>query len=352
MLDRIIGSYRLVRKIGQGGMGAVYEARHNTDGSRAAVKVLLRHSMDDPNAARRFFNEAKAISMVSHPSLVKIFEYGNCPTDDGSEGEAYIVMEYLDGETLRARLAKRYLGQTCLRLMRQLASGLSATHKKRIVHRDLKPDNIMLVADPAAAGGERAKILDFGIAKLLPESGAPDVSGESANLTLPESGVPGMVRNVKTRTGMPIGTPAYMSPEQCMGAGHVDGQTDVYSLGVLLFQMLAGALPFNAYATPELLYQHMTMPPPDLRTVAPHVTAETAGMVMRMLEKDRANRPTMAEVAVRLQDELPDYAQSRKSLPPFRMEVSGATHMSKIQGTPARALPVKPSVEAMAVTVD
>ena len=302
MLDRIIGSYRLVRKIGQGGMGAVYEARHNTDGSRAAVKVLLRHSMDDPNAARRFFNEAKAISMVSHPSLVKIFEYGNCPTDDGSEGEAYIVMEYLDGETLRARLAKRYLGQTCLRLMRQLASGLSATHKKRIVHRDLKPDNIMLVADPAAAGGERAKILDFGIAKLLPESGAPDVSGESANLTLPESGVPGMVRNVKTRTGMPIGTPAYMSPEQCRASAPPDEKTDVYSLGIIFYEMLYGEPPFTSDSAGEMYALQMFGTPPDLASRTPGVKVSLATLIHRMLDKKPAARPSMAELLKELEE--------------------------------------------------
>ncbi len=294
MLERIIGSYRLVRKIGQGGMGAVYEAQHTSDGSRAAVKVLLRHSLEDPNAARRFFNEAKAISMVSHPSLVKIFEYGNCPTDDGSEGEAYIVMEYLDGETLRARLAKRYVGQTCLRLMRQIASALSATHKRRIVHRDLKPDNIMLVADPTVAGGERVKILDFGIAKLLPEAGSPEAAGDGN--TLPEPAVPGMVRTVKTRTGMPIGTPAYMSPEQCRASAPPDEKTDVYSVAIIFYEMLYGEPPFHSDSAGEMYALQMFGTPPELASRAPGVNAQLAALIHRMLDKKPAARPSMDEL--------------------------------------------------------
>lgn len=299
MLDRIIGSYRLVRKIGQGGMGAVYEARHTVDGNRAAVKVLLRQSFDDPNAARRFFNEAKAISMVSHASLVKIFEYGNCPTEDGSEGEAYIVMEYLDGETLRARLAKRYMGQSCLRLMRQMASALAATHKKRIIHRDLKPDNVMLVADPTAAGGERVKILDFGIAKLLPETGAGEPGGDGN--TLPDMGVPGMVRNVKTRTGMPIGTPAYMSPEQCRASAVPDDKTDVYSIGIIFYEMLYGEPPFTSDSAGEMYALQMFGTPPDLASRTPGVNAQLAALIHRMLDKKSAARPNMAELLTELE---------------------------------------------------
>jgi len=272
--DRI-GSYKLCRKLGEGGMGVVFEAVHKEIERRVAIKVLRPEIAQNQQILHRLFNEARAVNLIEHPGSVQIHD---C-VSSAEGGMAYLVMEYLHGVTLGARLAEsggRLAECDVLRIAREISDLLSAAHRKRIVHRDLKPENIMLVPDPAAASGERVKVLDFGIAKL----------GETGTS--------------RTGTNLIMGTPRYMSPEQCMGAGHVDGQTDVYSLGVLLFQMLAGALPFNAYATPELLYQHMTMPPPDLRTVAPHVTAETAGMVMRMLEKDRANRPTMAEVAARL----------------------------------------------------
>ena len=294
MLDRTIGNYRLVRKIGQGGMGAVYEALHTSDGTRAAVKVLLRQTMDDPNAARRFFNEAKAISLVSHPSLVKIFEYGTCEADEDSEGEAYIVMEYIDGETLRARLAKRYVGGSSLRLMRQIGSALAATHKKRIVHRDLKPDNIMLVSDPTVDGGERVKILDFGIAKLLPEAGSPELAG-AVLTTNPDLGVQGAVRTVKTRTGMPIGTPAYMSPEQCRASAPPDEKTDVYSVGVIFFEMIYGEPPFTSDSAGEMYALQMFGTPPPLQARAPGVNPELAALINRMLDKKPAARPSMDE---------------------------------------------------------
>ncbi len=296
MLDRTISSYRMVRKIGQGGMGAVYEAKNTSDEARVAIKVLLRKTLDDPNASRRFFNEAKAISMVSHPCLVKIFEYGNCPTEDGSEGEAYIVMEYLDGETLRARLAKRYLGGSCLGLMRQMASALAATHKRRIVHRDLKPDNIMLVRDPSVAGGERVKILDFGIAKLLPEAGTPEAAADMSDSTQPDLGVPGMARTVKTRTGMPIGTPAYMSPEQCRASAPPDEKTDVYSIGVIFYEMLYGEPPFNSDSAGEMYALQMFGTPPPLDQRAPGVNPQLVALIHRMLDKKPSERPSMEDL--------------------------------------------------------
>src|SRR5262249_40065979 len=157
----------------------------------------------------------------------------------------YIVMEYVDGESLRARAEKRYLGASILEIMRQLASALAATHKKRIIHRDLKPDNIMLMRDDAVVGGERAKILDFGIAKLLPGEWEADDR-----------------RSVKTRTGALIGTPAYMSPEQCRAAGPPDEKTDVYSLGTIFFEMLYGEPPFMSESAGELYALHMFAPPP------------------------------------------------------------------------------------------
>ncbi|HNN94443.1 MAG TPA: serine/threonine-protein kinase, partial [Pseudomonadota bacterium] len=158
-----IGNYRVLRKLGQGGMGAVYEAVQEEIGRRAAIKVLLPDFAKDQQSILRFFNEARAVNIIHHPGLVGVFESGRL--DDGA---AYIVMEYLSGELLTARLEKagQLAHPDAINISRQIASALRAAHEKGIVHRDLKPDNVMLVADPEMPDGERVKIFDFGIAKL------------------------------------------------------------------------------------------------------------------------------------------------------------------------------------------
>ncbi|MFO0578632.1 MAG: serine/threonine-protein kinase [Polyangia bacterium] len=189
MGEERIGSYRIVRKLGQGGMGEVFEAVHETIERRVAIKLLRPERARNAAAAARFFNEARAVNRIDHPGLVQVSDYGETP-----EGSIYIVMELLRGETLGQRLARRgrlALGEVLL-LCRQVASVLVAVHEKGIIHRDLKPDNMMFVPDPDTAGGERVKLLDFGIAKLTLE-------GDAAR--------------VRTSTDMLIGTPVYMSPE-------------------------------------------------------------------------------------------------------------------------------------------
>ncbi len=159
-----IQNYRVVRQIGRGGMGNVYEARHEQIDRRAAIKVLHPEFARDAEMAQRFFNEARAVNVVGHPGLVNIHELGSLES-----GAAYIIMEYLEGDSLRQRM-RRPGGcqeEEALRIARQIAGALQAVHAKGIIHRDLKPDNIILVADSEVSGGERAKVLDFGIAKLL-----------------------------------------------------------------------------------------------------------------------------------------------------------------------------------------
>ncbi len=279
LIGRTLGAYRIVRKIAEGGMGAVYEAVHAELGRRAAVKVLRPELLSSPESNSRFFVEAKAVSMVTHPSLVTIYDHGK-----SADGQAFIVMEYLDGESLRQRHERSYLGSSALPILRQLASALSVTHKKRIVHRDLKPDNIMLVPEDDLAGGERVKILDFGIAKVLTD-GAP-VEDQ---------------RMVKTRTGTLIGTPTYMSPEQCRASGPADEKTDVYALGVISFELLYGAPPFLSASAGELYAMHLFAPPPALRERVPGIEPKLAELVQRMLDKKPGGRPSMAEALAELQ---------------------------------------------------
>ncbi len=228
MVGQRIGNYRVMRKIGEGGMGAVFEAIHEQIERRVAIKVLHAKYTQEPEIAKRFINEARAVNIVQHSGLVGAYEFGTLP-----DGAAYIVMEYLDGETLSARLRKSggVLGLASLNLTRQIASALAAAHQKGIIHRDLKPANVIVVPEPEAPGGERAKILDFGIAKVTPPKGEEGPTGGG---------------ELKTRTGVFMGTPKYMAPEQCRGAGTVDDKADVYSLGAMFYQMLSGRPPFDA----------------------------------------------------------------------------------------------------------
>ncbi len=299
-VGQLIGNYKVVRRIGAGGMGEVYEAVHQQIRSRAAIKVLLATHSQNPEMLNRFFHEALAVNIVGHPGLVRIFECGHLP-----DGAAYIVMEFLEGESLRARLRRvgGRLDGSSLLIARQIANALAATHAKKIIHRDLKPDNVMLVPDSDMPTGERIKILDFGIAKL-----AADTAGDAADGNLVDDG--GVVR---TRTGLILGTPAYMAPEQCRGLGQVDEKADVYSLGIILFEMLSGRTPFKSPGFGEMAAMHMFMPPPDLQELVPGIRPDVAQLVARLLTKKAVERPAMSEVASELDRLLPD--RRRESQP-------------------------------------
>lgn len=273
-----ISSYQILRKLGEGGMGAVYEGIQPQIHRRAAIKVLHPELSRDKEQLHRFFNEARASNLVRHPSLVDIFECGTA-----EDGTAFIIMEFLDGETLRARTKREGpLGSAALPVIRQIATALAALHFKNIVHRDLKPDNVMLVKDPEVPGGERVKILDFGIAKLIGDS-----SQEG--------------QQFRTRTGTMMGTPVYMSPEQCRGNAEVKQPSDVYSLGAMLFEIYAGQPPFVSDGLGELVGMHMFQNPPRLSALVPSVPAGLDALVAEMLEKQPHARPSMAAVAERVQ---------------------------------------------------
>lgn len=279
MLGKEVEGYRITNLIGKGGMGVVYQAVHEGIGQRAAVKILFSEFSTDVDAVSRFVAEARAASRVRHGGLVKIFYSGRL-----EDGTAYIMMEFLDGETIeerRRRLAKEgrrmELG-TILRIGQQIASALSAVHREGIVHRDLKPANIILVADPEITGGERIKVVDFGIAKF--DRAATEIS--------------------KTTVGRFLGTALYASPEQCQMAGEVGPLADVYSLGIMLYELVAGRPPFEADQPGTIIGMHLFMQPTPLWEVAPEVPEPLHRLIHQMLAKAPGKRPSMDEVYSRL----------------------------------------------------
>jgi serine/threonine protein kinase len=260
-----IGSYRIVRKLGEGGMGAVYMGEHRLLGRKAAIKVLLPSLSANVEVVKRFFNEARAVTRISDPGIVQVYDFGQ-----HKSGSAYIVMELLRGEPMDRRLRRieRFTPAECIRLMVQICTSLDVVHKSGIVHRDLKPENLFLCLDPAVPGGERAKILDFGIAKL---------SGDD----------PG---THKTRTGVLMGTPYYMSPEQCSGGDEVDHRSDIYAMGCVMFAMLTGRPPFEGKGAGDLIAHHLREPAPRASSRVAGVPAALDDIVRTCLEKAPGDR--------------------------------------------------------------
>ena len=264
MIGRTIGNYVVREKIGQGGMGAVYLAEHPRIGKQVAIKVLLPEFSRDAQVVGRFFNEARAANEIRNEHIIDIIDFGELAED----GASYIIMEWLTGRSLSSVLQEvgRMPTARAIHVTRGIARALSAAHGHGIVHRDLKPDNIFLITrneDP-----DFVKVLDFGIAKLM--------GNQAAN-------------EIKTQTGAIIGTPSYMSPEQCRGLA-IDQRTDIYALGVIVFEMLTGRLPFQAQGLGELLLQHMTQAPPPLREIDPTIPPMVEAAVLRALAKDPDER--------------------------------------------------------------
>jgi hypothetical protein len=275
MEGRVIGQYRVTDVLGKGGMGVVYAAQHTLLGRPAALKLLLPELSSKQEIVQRFFNEARAATAIRHRGIIEIYDFGW--TDDGA---AFLVMELLEGETLRARRKRGPMTwSTALAFVRQVAGALGAAHAKGIIHRDLKPDNIFLIPDSEVMGGERIKLLDFGIAKL---AGAVQ-SGH------------------RTRTGTVLGTPAYMAPEQCRGVA-VDARADIYALGCILFWLCAGRPPFIAKLDGDVIAAHINQPPPPMASLVSGVPRDLEALVQRMLAKQPADRVQSAEELVRLID--------------------------------------------------
>ena len=290
--EQIESRYKLLRIIGTGGMGEVYEAEHLQVGRRVAVKVLSSEFSDDEAQIERFEREARMASLIVSPHMVDVLDAGKL--DDGTR---YFVMELLRGVTLSQELSatgRMSIARAC-RLARQIASGLGAAHAAGIVHRDLKPDNIFLLQQPDQS--DLVKILDFGVSKVPRVDTQIDL----------------------TRTGVAIGTPTYMSPEQSEGARDVDLRSDLWSLGVIMYRMLAGELPFVAPNYARLVVKIMSEAPARLRSHRSEIPVALERLVMRCLEKVAADRPrSTAEIITALDGVLAESENTPRERPGVR----------------------------------
>jgi tRNA A-37 threonylcarbamoyl transferase component Bud32 len=271
MIGRVVGSWRVIKLLGEGGMGSVYMGEHPAIGSKVAIKMLHPRFDADERIVERFFNEAKAVNVIGHENIVSILDFN---VADGRRH--YFVMEFLHGRPLQALVeaGAPVPLQRAGPILLQCCRALQAAHERRIVHRDFKPDNVFLVDRSGRA--DFVKLVDFGIAKLT----------DSPNAHL-------------TQTGTVMGTPAYMSPEQAAGESTIDARSDIYSLGVTMFQMMTGKQPF-AEAGPSfgrILAAHLREPPPLPRAINPGIPAELEEIILKTLEKNPDERyQTMSEL--------------------------------------------------------
>jgi serine/threonine-protein kinase len=266
-LGQTVGNYRVTEKIGEGGMGAVYLAEHPVIGRRAALKVIHPQHARNADVVARFVNEATAINRIGNEHIVEVTDFGRTPG-----GDFYFFMEHLEGRPLGEVIARSapFAPVHAVHIATQIADALAASHAHGVIHRDLKPDNIFLV--PRDGDAAFVKVLDFGLAKLVHDDGAA--------LT-------------KTRVGLVMGTPLYMAPEQCEGAP-IDERADVYALGVVLFEMLTGQLPYPGDDPSEILVKQVTARIPSARAIVPAVPEALDAILRRALAKHPEDRfPSM-----------------------------------------------------------
>src|SRR5829696_723382 len=263
---KIDGKYELVARLGEGGMSVVYRARRVHIGDDVAVKIVTGKFVKDDAALARFRREARAAAMLRHPNVITIHDFGE--TDD-EHAPAFIVMEFVKGSPLRELLhiENHFFVVRDVRLMRGICAGVGSAHRQGVVHRDLKPENILVVAPEDAFELEGVRVVDFGLAKLLADAGA-------------------------TSTGSVVGTPFYMSPEQCLGEP-LDARSDVYSLGAMFYEMLSGKKPFEAETVSGVINRHLYEPPPPLPP-ALGISRRVSIGIMHALAKDPDDRPQNA----------------------------------------------------------
>src|ERR1051325_6317917 len=308
LLGRTIeGKYRIDAKLGAGGMGAVYRAHRLLIGDEGAGKILHPQHVSEPQATERFRREAQAAARLKHPNAVSIYDFGVT-----SDGLVYLVMELVEGQSLREIIKQQgpLTPSAAAEVINQVCAALDEAHRQQIVHRDLKPDNIVV------------KVLDFGIAKLR------DLT--AGNLT---------------QTGSVMGTPHYMSPEQCLGE-ELDSRSDIYSLGIVLYEMLIGVVPFNSPTSTAVVVQHVNQAPPSLRAMNLSISPAVETVVLHALAKKREDRP---QTAAALAGELNAAVSAVSSASPFASTQAGAPSFAP---TPSPSFSTnQPSAQGMTPTV-
>ncbi len=267
--------YQLESVLGIGGMGKVYYASRVLIGDKVAIKVLHRDRVKDPQAVERFHREAQAAARIRHPNVVTVYDFGV-----STEGLVYLVMELAEGTSLRQLIERdgRLAADLATEIIRQACAALDEAHRQGVVHRDIKPENILVQTRPE---GLHVKVIDFGIAALR------DITTSKL-----------------TRTGAILGTPHYMSPEHCLGE-RLDGRSDIYSLGIVLYEMLTGVLPFDSPTPTAVVVQQVNQLPSSLRDINPSISPEIENVVFHVLKKKRDERPqTAAEMARELAEAI------------------------------------------------
>jgi serine/threonine protein kinase/class 3 adenylate cyclase len=316
-----LGAYRLEEKLGEGGMGVVYRAWDTELDRQVAIKTLISHMVSDPEVLERFAREAKAASRLVHPSIVTIYHVG-------AQGETrFIAMEYVEGKTLKKAIGGKPmpLTQICS-ITIQLADALALAHEKNVVHRDLKSENVMLTPRMTA------KILDFGLAKLKePESQA------NSDVT------------VLTQVGVVLGTVSHMSPEQALGL-EVDGRTDIFALGVMLYEMTTGQMPFTGPNAQAVLARVLNQEPAPVAQLNPDVPPELAELVHACLRKDRNMRPLAPEVLSRMKRIEASLSVSKISSMDIRSSAGVPPMASTPNLTPVMPMPIPSSIGIPSVT--
>jgi serine/threonine-protein kinase len=303
--------YLIEHRIGTGGMGSVYCATRLMIGDKVAIKILHPEQVADSQAVERFRREAQAAARLKHPNAVTLYDFGV-----SQDGLIYLVMEMVEGENLRSLIQKQgpLAPAAAAEIINQVCAALDEAHAQGIIHRDLKPDNIVVWF---VTNGLRIKVLDFGIARMR------DVSISAGNLT---------------QTGAVMGTPHYMSPEQCMGA-EIDSRSDIYSLGIVLYEMLSGQVPFRSTASTAVAIQHVTQEPPPLRSINLSISPAVEAVVMRALQKRPEDRPqTAGALAQELRESVSGVsssgAQQLFSPPPFGQHISSGAN-TPVSNAPA-----------------
>ena len=300
----LLGRYQITRKIGQGGMGAVYEASHTLIGKRVAVKVLLDKYAKKDQIVARLEQEARLASSIGHEHIIDITDFGQT-----SDGRTFVVMEFLEGESLAECLAREGTlpEGRILHIAHQIASALGAAHAKGVVHRDVKPENVFLLR---RKDKDFAKVVDFGISKNLRSTG--EGGADSPRLT---------------QTGMVLGTPLYMSPEQARGDDNLDHRIDIYALGVIMYELATGRVPFSGTNYLSVISQVLNDEPMRPRQIRPELTEEFEAVILKALEKERDRRyqstdELIADISMLLDDPMRS-TQRPRIIAPARRRARG-----------------------------